>query len=478
MPKGALLIVHVEFWERFSFYGMLAIFVLFLTNPTSNGGFGWDKASALGLVGLYSGLSYGLPVFGGFLADRFIGPHLAITLGTATMTVGHLLLAAPALVPTMIGGADVAAFFESEGFALGRFQITAEVQTSIQRAALEDGLDSAAAVRAYRAVTMSFYAALACLVVGNSLMKSILTVQLGNQFQLNDPNRDTAFSYYYLSISAAGLVAGILVGTIGERIGWHYGFSIAGIGMSFAFLSYAMCSRRWLSARSLQSEKIKNKAAHTTISAFPRLVLICLCAVFLALFMASWFQLFGSWMLFIQQHVDQNVFGFEMPTSWMISINSIVVILAAPLLAWTWLKLAKRSIVLDFPAKLCIALSIAAVSQGLFILTASNPAPILLLPLLAIGLISVSEVIAWVPAYSFVYRIAPQGYTASVMGLFYLITMGLSGFLAGQLGKLGEYYGYLQFFQIMAMGTVMIAAVFFALAWAMRRQAKRLQLEL
>ncbi|HEY7817042.1 MAG TPA: hypothetical protein VIG29_02405, partial [Vicinamibacteria bacterium] len=102
-PKGAWLIVGVEFWERFSFYGMVALLALFLTAAPARGGFGWPDAKALSLVGLYSGAMYALPAFGGYLADRVLGRRRAVAMGAGLMLAGHVLMASPVFIPLLLG---------------------------------------------------------------------------------------------------------------------------------------------------------------------------------------------------------------------------------------------------------------------------------------------------------------------------------------------------------------------------------------
>ena len=461
MPGGALLIIGVEFWERFSYFGMLAIFVLFLTSPAHSGGFGWENGAALGFVGVYAGLMYSLPLLGGVVADRWLGHRRAIGLGSALITLGHLCLAGPVLLPLLIGGRKLIDALEASGVAQGLLYLPAEDKDLLIAAGDAHGFQSNEVMLAYIGITSVFYVAIAFLILGNALMKSTLVIQLGDQFEARDKRREKGYSYYYLSISLGALLSGLVVGTVGERIGWHYGFSIAGVGMAVASLSYNLLAGRLLRQKAEITEGLTRQRRCGEAIPFGdiaiRFFFVIVAGLFLAIFMAGWYQIFGSWTLFTQERVNQNILGFEVPVSWFISLNSIVVILCAPIFAAFWIWLENKGVALSFPAKLSIALAAGGAAHGLFAIAAHGDNPSLLLPLLAIAFLSIGELIAWVPAYGFVYKIAPKGMASSAMGLFYLVTLGVSGYIGGQLGRVGEAHGYEEFFSSLSIGMFVIA---------------------
>lgn len=269
-PRGAWLIIGVEFWERFSFYGMLAILALFLTASPERGGFGWPATRALGLLGIYSGAMYALPAFGGYLADKVVGRRRAVAIGASIMLVGQVLMV-------------IAANGASHGAPLGG-----------------DSL-----VLAHTAGTFGFYAALACLIAGNALMKSTLVVLCGETFTPGDPRREGAYAYYYLGISVGAMLSGAIVGLVSESYGWQYGFATAAVGMSVALGLYLVLSPRWLRNVGLRPSGRSNVELTTPGAAELsatlasggvglRFALVFAAAMLLCIFSIGWFQIFGS----------------------------------------------------------------------------------------------------------------------------------------------------------------------------------------
>ncbi len=164
-PKGAWLIVGVEFWERFSFYGMLALLALFLTGDPARGAFGWPDATALSLVGLYSGAMYALPAFGGHIADRVLGRRRAVALGAGLMLAGHILMASPAFIPEILSawrGVPLAAALRGLGAPLGYLSQTEAIETAIHERGALLGVARGASwlSQAYTGAALGFYAAL------------------------------------------------------------------------------------------------------------------------------------------------------------------------------------------------------------------------------------------------------------------------------------------------------------------------------
>ena len=213
-PKGAVLIIGVEFWERFSFYGMLSILVLFLTASPSHGGFGWPSAEALALLGAYSGAMYAFPAFGGYFADRVLGRRRAVTLGATCMLIGQIMLASPVFLPALLGwwhSAPLLQVLHELGVPLGRVLPSDAVNAAIARhgAALDPHAGAAWLRQAYTAATVGFFIAIFCLVLGNALMKSTLVVLCGETMSTDDPRREGAYTYYYLGISVGAMLSGI-----------------------------------------------------------------------------------------------------------------------------------------------------------------------------------------------------------------------------------------------------------------------------
>ncbi len=415
-----MLIIGVEFWERFSFYGMLSILALFLTAAPEAGGFGWPAARALALVGAYSGAMYALPAFGGYLADRVLGRRRAVTLGASCMLLGQVLLTA----------------------TRGIF---------------------------------GFYAAIAFLITGNALMKSTLVVLCGETMQPGDPRREAAFTYYYLGIAVGAMLAGIAVGAAADRFGWHVGFGVAAAGMSVALGAYVWLAPRWLgeigalpevkAGVALPTSQATNDAAsQSRLEALRRIGLLLVLAGLLCTFSIGWFQLFGSWLLFIEHHVNRAAGSFLIPVPWFTSMNAAVVIVFAPAVASLWVWLGARHRYINILQKYVFALATVTLGNGLMYLCARSAGPDNLasvwLPLISLALLGVGELVAWTATYGMVSRAAPAGYASATMGAWYLLTLGLGGYLSGFTGRMVDAFGFTTTFAAVtiAMGAACLLA--------------------
>jgi len=435
-PRGAVLVIGVEFWERFSFYGMLSILALFLTASPVAGGFGWPPARALALVGAYSGAMYAFPAFGGYLADRVLGRRRAVTLGASCMLLGQITLAASSAIA-------------------------------------------------------GFYAAIACLILGNALMKSTLVVLCGETLPPDDPRREAAFTYYYLGIAVAAMLAGVVVGSVADKWGWHTGFAVAAAGMSVALGAYTLLAPRWLGRIGLEPEArvavrtrvelVANAGvmqpvfdavaapieAQPRLEALRRIGLLLVLAALLCTFSVGWFQLFGSWLLFIEHHVDRTAGPFVIPVPWFTSLNAAVVILLAPAVAALWVRLGARNRRLDILQKYIFALATVTLGNGLMYLCArhgSTEAPSSVwLPVISLSFLGVGELVAWTATYGMVSKAAPAGYASVTMGAWYLVTLGLGGYLSGLTGHMVDVFGFAPTFAtitvIMGLGCCVAVAV-------------------
>jgi POT family proton-dependent oligopeptide transporter len=435
-PKGALLIIGVEFWERLSFYGMLSILALFLTASPAQDGFGWTAVQALALVGAYSGAMYALPALGGYLADRVLGRRRAVAWGASCMLVGQVLLAVP---------------WSSHRIAL-----------------------------------LGFYAAIGCLIAGNALMKSTLVVLCGETMQANDPRREAAYTYYYLGIAVAAMLSGVVVGSIAAKFGWHMGFAVAAIGMAVALGSYVALAPRWLGEIGMLPGAVASgegalKGA-TRLGLPPqreatlRIALLLVLAALLCAFSVGWFQLYGSWLLFIERHVDRGVGSFVIPVPWFTSLNAAVVIVLSPLVAALWVRLGARNFRIDIVQKYGFALSMVAIGHGLMYLCARNAAhhmsPVWA-PILSLALLGLGELVAWTATYGMVSRAAPQGYASVTMGAWYLLTLGLGGYLSGFAGGMVDAWGFAATFAWMAVAMGCACGVALVLRQPLIRLAAR-----
>ncbi len=481
-PKGALLIIGVEFWERFSFYGMLSILVLFLTGSPTRGGFGWPAAEALGLLGTYSGAMYAFPAFGGYLADRVLGRRRAVTLGASCMLVGQIMLASPVFLPALLGwwhSVPLLQALHELGVPLGRVLPSDAINAAIvQRGVALDALAGAAWLKqAYSLAAIGFFTALLCLVLGNALMKSTLVVLCGETMSAEDPRREGAYAYYYLGISVGAMLSGVAVGTIAQIFGWHVGFAVGAAGMGVALGSYVLLAPRWLGAvgtrpdtRPPIDESIGTSAmvaaGKAGTEARLRIGLLLILASLLCAFSVGWFQLFGSWLLFIDRDVHRAVGSFVIPVPWFASINAAVVIVLAPMVAAFWVRLGTRNKRIDIAQKYAFALAMVAIGHLLMYLAARGATPnapaSVWIPLASLSLLGIGEIVAWTATYGMVSRAAPAGFASVAMGAWYLMTLGLGGYLSGFTGNLLESIGFAGAFG--AVTVIMGAACVMALS--------------
>ena len=299
-PKGLFLLFSTELWERFSYYGMRALLVLYLTAQTTAGGLGWTQADALKLYGIYTGLVYITPLIGGWLADTFLGQRRAIVFGAIMMAMGQFTLALPhAMFPGL--------------------------------------------------VDLVFYVGLALLIAGNGMFKPNISTMVGDLYEQGDHRRDGAFTIFYMGINLGALLAGFVAGAVAAEWGWQAGFVAAGIGMLISLLIQALLSQRYLgdigrvpAAQRAAAQRSAAQKAPLTKQEVDRIKVILVMGLFTIIFWAGFEQAGGLMNLYTQNYTDRMLGGFEVPTAWFQSLNPFFIITLAPLVAAIWVKLGKR----------------------------------------------------------------------------------------------------------------------------------------
>ena len=311
-PRGLFLLFGTELWERFSYYAMRAILVLYLTDATLDGGLGWSTKDALDLYGLYTGLVYITPLIGGWLADNYLGQRRSILIGGALMAVGQFTLAMPA---DMLG--------------LGTVH--------------------------------TFYLGLALLIAGNGLFKPNISTMVGDLYQEGDNRRDGAFTIFYMGINLGALLAGVIAGSVTNEFGWKSGFIVAGIGMLISLVMQMSLAQSWLgdigrepAAKRDLAIKKSSKKEPLTKEEFDRIKVILVMSLFTIVFWAGFEQAGGLMNIYTQQYTDRMIGGFEVPAAWFQSLNPFFIITLAPLLAVLWVKLGRRKP--NSPVKFALAM--------------------------------------------------------------------------------------------------------------------------
>ncbi len=299
-PRGLFLLFGTELWERFSYYAMRAILVLYLTDTTMNGGLGWSTKDALDLYGIYTGLVYITPLIGGYLADNYLGQRRSILLGGALMAIGQFTLALPA-----------------DALGLGSLH--------------------------------TFYLGLALLIAGNGLFKPNISTMVGDLYNEGDNRRDGAFTIFYMGINLGALLAGVVSGSVTNSFGWKAGFVAAGIGMLMSLVMQMTLAQSWLgdigrepaAKRALANQK-STKKQPLTKEEVDRIKVILVMSLFTIVFWAGFEQAGGLMNIYTQQYTDRMIGSFEVPAAWFQSLNPFFIITLAPVLAVLWVKLGKR----------------------------------------------------------------------------------------------------------------------------------------
>jgi len=342
-PKGLGVLFITEMWERFSYYGMRALLVLYLIastsdtladgRPNTNPGFGWTDEAAFLLYGIYTWAVYLTPVFGGWLADRFLGTHRSMLIGGWIIAAGHTTLAMTEF-----------------------FGITAGEAVTLQTSP---------------GALITFITGLALIVIGTGFFKPCVSVMVGQLYSTDDPRRDSGFTIFYMGINLGALLSPLVAGSLGEMVGWHWGFGSAAVGMLAGLACYQFLRPRYLQGIGLAPrEQAAWDAANDEDAAgeanadpeLPTRVVLQRIAVILVLafignifFWTAFEQAGSSLNVFAKNFTDRSVgtlFGAEgFPATWYQSVNPLTILIFAPVLAWLWMYLDRRRLNPSTPAK-------------------------------------------------------------------------------------------------------------------------------
>jgi POT family proton-dependent oligopeptide transporter len=370
-PRGLSTLFFTEMWERFSYYGMRALLILFMTAPLATGGLGFDTATAGAIYGLYTSMVYMTTLPGGWIADRLIGQRKAVLYGGILIASGHFSMAFPTLT--------------------------------------------------------TFYLGLFLIVIGTGLLKGNVSVIVGRLYSKDDIRRDAGFSIFYMGINLGAFIAPLVCGYLGQRVSWHTGFAAAGFGMVLGIIQYVLGSKH-LGDAGLHPAPAESPAAaaslrrNALIAGIVVLVLLAgfgfgaytgaigvtakqiadgagimllgIVVVFFGwlftssnwtpeerkrlyaigvLFLAAalfWsvFEQAGSTLnLFADRNTNNVVFGYSYPSSWFQSLNSLFIIGLAPVFAWLWIRLARNGSEPSSPAKFAIGLVLVGAGFAILI---------------------------------------------------------------------------------------------------------------
>ncbi len=392
-PKGLTVLFLTEMWERFSYYGMRSLLVYYMMKQLM-----FSQAEASHIYGLYTGFVYLTPLFGGILADRYLGQRKTVILGAVLMAIGHFLMA---------------------------FQFL-------------------------------FFPALVFLILGNGAFKPNISTQVGNLYAPGDPRRDRAFSIFYLGINAGALLSPFICGTLGELYGWDYGFSAAGIGMIIG-LSIYLFGQSWLAPDSLTKQRLESDEVPRDLSSSERkriFVLMVICFLTVA-FWATYEQQGNTIALWADTYTDRLVFGWEFPASWYQSLNPAFIIILTPIITSIWAWQSKRGKESSSVSK--IATGCFLLGGGFLVMVpaalchSATGMPVNMLWLIVFTLLAtVGELYLSPVGLSLVTKLAPVRIVSMMMGIW-LLSSFFGNYAAGFLGGYWEEVGKGWFFLAMAV---------------------------
>ncbi len=394
-PTGLYVLFITEMWERFSFYGMRAILTLYLVAKTTNenSGLGWSNMEALKLYGWYTMFVYLMSIPGGYIADKYLGQKKAVMYGGFLLIAGHTILA---------------------------FQDM-----------------------------WSFYTGLVLIVLGVGMLKPNISTMVGGLYQKRDIRRDKGFTIFYIGINIGAFLSSIIVGYVGEKIGWHYGFALAGIGMAFGMLIYYF-GQPYLKevgnfigdSTKEMDKKVLNKPL-TKIEK-DRVIVLLLSFLLVVIFWGAYEQAGGLLNLYALEKTDRVFMGMEVPASWFQSLAAFFIIIIGTSVARYWanrklkgknassiFKMLTGLIIMGIGFLFMSAASIQFEKEG------SSAMYWLVLAYLfhVFGELSLSPV-----ALSFITKLAPVKYASIMMGVYFAMT-GIGNKLAGLLGESASHYG-------------------------------------
>jgi POT family proton-dependent oligopeptide transporter len=391
------VLFFTELWERFAYYGMRALLILYLIDATT--GLGWSQERASRLYGWFVGLTYLTPVAGGWLADRFLGTNRSLLVGSAVLTLGHLSL------------------------ALG--------------------------------TTLSFYAGLGLVVAGTGFFKSNVHTMVGQLYQPDDPRRDSGFTLYYMGINLGAFLGPLVCAWLAVKYGWSYGFTAASVGMAIGLVFYLWARQRWLGNVGLSPRERgfeAEPALHPSLTPAERsrIAAIGVITVFVVVFWLAFEQAGSSLNVFAAERTDRTAGDWlgwlapngKIPAAWFQSINPFFVLLLAPVIAGIWQRLGNRAP--STPAKMALGLILFGLAYGVMVAGAAQSDGLLVSPwvLVAFYLVYTLGELCFLPvAISFVSQTAPPRLASMLMGIWLtanFVASLIGGYLAGMVQRIEQ----------------------------------------
>ncbi len=417
-PRGLSTLFFTEMWERFSYYGMRALLILFMVASVDHGGLGFDTRKAASIYGLYTSAVYFMAIPGGWVADRFLGQRRAVLAGGILIALGHYSLAISALP--------------------------------------------------------LFYTGLILIVCGTGLLKPNISAIVGQLYAPEDSRRDAGFSLFYMGINLGAFISPLVCGGLGQRVGWHWGFGAAGVGMTFGVVQYVLGGRRLGdaglrarrdTARPGERETLRFKAVE-----FKRIAAIGILFFFSTVFWTAFEQAGSSFNLFADQRTRTSILGREFPSSWFQSVEPIFIILLSPVFAWLWVRLGRREP--TSPAKFAYGLLFVGIGPLLLAIASASAAPGVRVSPLWLVLVylfqTVGELCLSPVGLSMVTKLAPPRVVGLMMGIWFL-SLALGNYIAGWAAGFFDILPLTQLFGAIFLATLVSALVLVFSIQAIRR---------
>jgi POT family proton-dependent oligopeptide transporter len=449
-PKGLSTLFFTEMWERFSFYGLRPLLVLFMAAAVMQGGWGWDRGEASAIVGIYASFVYLASLPGGWIADKLLGLRKAVLYGGALISLGHITIGASAFINSKV----------------------------------------------------PFFLGLVFIVLGTGLLKPNISAMVGDLYPEGGARKDAGFSIFYMGINLGALIGQLITGFLGEKIGWHWGFTAAGVAMILGLIQFWIQSPKTLgdigaeptrhpdpAIQAKQESQVKiytviglvilaivfisvatgtipfNPEVFGTYYAYvlggigflyfaylfvlgglntdekKRVAVIAVLFVFAAIFWSAFEQTPTALNLFAQDFTDRMIGGWEMPATWFQSVNSFWIILLAPVIAAIWTGLGNRNINLSSPVKFAIGLGFSTLAFivmifASYIVVGDGTSAMLVSPLWLITFylfLTLGELFVSPVGLSSMTTLSPRRYVGQMMGIWFLAS-SLGNLIGGLVG--------------------------------------------
>lgn len=429
-PVGLYVLFFTEMWERFSYYGMRAILVLYLVAQTQgeNSGLGWTNGEALSLYGWYTMLVYVASIPGGWIADKFLGQKKSVLYGGILLVAGHSILAIEEM--------------------------------------------------------WAFYSGLGLIIAGVGLLKPNISTMVGGLYKQGDIRRDKGFTIFYIGINVGAFLSSLIVGTVGEVYGWHYGFGLAGIGMAAGLVQYLFGQKYLKSVGNFlgaSENKDEKDAMNKPLSKIEkdRVVVLLISFLLVIIFWGAFEQAGGLMNLYASDKTDRILsfslpfIGNEVPASWFQSLNAMFIIFLGTTVAGYWANRKLKGKISTSLFKMILGLII--MGTGFFFMTAaaaqheSNGASAMYWLVLAYLFHTIGELCISPVALSYITKLAPVKYASLMMGVYFAMT-GFGNKLAGLLGEASENLGEYVIFT----GIAIFCVIFGFLVMLFRKSLEKL----